>query len=361
MVFRFYLTLIFVLSIYIVGQCQSIEDLVVQPRIHCDDVAANSIDLIEQYHDISIDSLRAIEGIWLVNCPSLERSMRFSLVLDLLESDIDTDKINEYYQQHLHRFRYLFSPEVDQERGWTSYRHAESHAYYDLWTQSVALDLIEQYEFGDDEYLLCLLFSGDFRAFDKALRKKPYRNLPVKNHDDAGRGTGLFVLGIDYWSPIGKAADIFNPSPRFKLGYGGEVHDKVRVDLSVAFTRWLDRQELDFSFADVDYTTDGVNQFAVGFTGNYNFWKKDRVYSDLTFGLAADMLMTDIDSPNEDESNYSVGTLGLNLGATLRREFAYGASFGWTTSLHFAPYGINDRVVTDVGMLYLTTGVQIRL
>lgn len=354
------LLLILMTSMLFFGTMQylySQEDLdakLIKRQINCQDISENSSFFIVDYFEKgNIDSCYIILDYWSQKCGNTEPVSRADLLLALaLHSYTDALVSVDYIDRML-----IYMNRAEQIKNLSLYRERQGFSYddfvplggdFDQWTTRLAKSLMNEYEAGSSEYLLCLFYSGECDSAFQLLKEKPYQTSTTgKLYDSIVQQTIKIPVLIYHFS-----SGIWIPT--WNLSAMG-IHPVIGIGMGAKSDRNSYDFIIDFKFVDTpDYymakrSRTGIAEPTRHFFGGYiGFeYSRDMVQTEknelfYTIGAAYDGFDMFEDDHYNDTETSGTGSYNFNMGGGYR--FCLGNS-SWLSIQ--SRYNVVDYTISD--------------
>ena len=170
------------------------------------------------------------------------------------------------------------------------------------------------------------------------------------------------IVGV--WMPVGKLSDTFSASPLLGFRAGFTFAHSIRFDIGVNLRIHTNSKQFQIEAEDI---TTKVNS-NVGFTGGVWVTKeyklKNKIMIDAIGGIGIGVIDTDLKktntNPDDNDNYYSLETVDFSLGINIRKRVFMKNSIGLNLSYHFAPYTLDNELITDIGSQFFTTSLIFR-
>lgn len=334
------------------------EDLdakLIKKKVNCQDISENSSIFIMNYFDKgNIDSCYIILDYWSQKCGYTEPVLRANMLLALAMHYYTDALVSADYIDRM--LNYMSRAEVIQNNKLypekSDYRYDDDVPLggdFDQWTTRLASSLMNEYETGSSEYLLCLFYSGAYDSAFQMLKLWPYQTTATgKLYDSIVQQTiKMPVLTYQFYSGIW--------IPTRNLSAMG-VHPMLGVGLGAKSDRNAYDFMLDFKFVNTpDFymakrSRTGIAEPTRHFFGGYiGFeYSRDMVQNEknelyYTIGAAYDGFdMFEADPDNETETS-GTGSYNFSMGGGYRFCVGGGSWLSIQGRYHVVDYTISDK------------------
>ncbi len=339
---------------------------------NCESLALRNQELIPNIlDDAPIENIRSLLAIWEEVCGENEPIARARLLLDIAQNTFQDSSYQHYFTAYPTQFsdRVFYAQENNYETSFKTYKAYFSYvplrSSFDAWTKNIALNLLPKQAKNSKSHLLCLIFAEEITEYEQLIiaslseNKEPISSTNSPTDSDF-RPT--FTISTAIWSPIGNAAKMFSPSPEIALRVGA-AWDKFRIDGGALIRILGDNKPYQFQTWNGVLPTESTIGFAFIVSGGYQLAAKKGYSIETAVGLGASFLPTDLDKfPNDPDTTayFNVTTFESSIGLNFNKKIKK-TTVGLNLSGHYIPYNLDYRVKTNLGSLFWSAGVFIRL
>ena len=161
-------------------KAQNFEERLVKTQLSCEQIALRSSELFPYYMESGMmDSAGMLLTFWNEKCGNTEPVYRANLLMVLQMHYFNEDMVDNYFLQRLNAYEYRLNTINYQQLYIYNYNlsgfdYVPVGGVFDIWTKRMATDLLEYYQPGDVEYLICLFYSGQTELAYTLINQEPY-------------------------------------------------------------------------------------------------------------------------------------------------------------------------------------------
>ena len=354
--------------------CTSLTNLLCQVEIYCSPLSVESKEKLSKFYQDKIihtpftdtDSLLSILNEWESEVGTIEPIERIKILIEISESSFNSSDNTQYYYHYIT----VYKNRVNSARNELhEIKYLESKSYFDYvvlnskldnWTAQIANKLLSTTREASDEQLLCYLLSNNLDEFEYRLRQhnnetSTLYKIYVNSAHFHRRSEGYRKLYLGYWIPLGQLKNDFRSSYSLGVSFGMPIKFKYRIEGKFQFIFNRRGAVLDFKFNDDNISTDNLNVLTAGFKAS----RVSRISKDyrVDFSTEVNLGVLSTGISDDDDNFLSAETIDLGLGIGLKRLIGNNKGLGLECVIHYAPYGINPSLLSDIGSLYLSTNI----
>jgi hypothetical protein len=343
--------------------------------VDCENIAFNSQEVISAFSIEQADSIRLVLDFWKKNCENSEPIRRVELLLAISDGSFTDSAFVDYNDQLARDYYWRFQDSqrldyaVIYQNNKASYHFVPLRSALDAWSVRVAEQLLAKVPEKSAEYLYCLLLSNRFTDYERCVTSRDYSqtlaNQEIEKKFVEAWKKGFFGgFSAGMWVPVMKLSQTFSNSPELGLRFGMPLGKDFRLEAKALIRFFMQDKSFQFFAYDSVYTTGGDIGGFLGFNLSKECFVSSELAVNLHAGLGLGFVDTDIEKPEEEwtydqngtVSNryYGVETFDLNLGAGFRKRIFKTNSIGMELSYHFAPYQIDEDLVSNFGDQYVS-------
>lgn len=173
-----------------------------------------------------------------------------------------------------------------------------------------------------------------------------------------------FNISPSAWVPLGKLSNYFTPC--FELGFGlaFQFTQRLRLEYTI-HGRFIDNSKpIQIKNGQTTVFTSCESAMNVGGWVATPILKNDNLIIELSMGGSWESISTKFENPfpkNEKDKKLKVSTFGISVGVNAWLVKINNQNFGFNINYNYAPFYIDDILVTKLGGNYLTVGLTTRL
>jgi len=319
--------------------------------------------------------------IWSAGCGEVEPIQRMRILIKINQKQLEESDYRKYITNQIEKFkdRVVTSGESDYQKVYESHEgyfsYVPLNGTFDAKTKEIAKQLLVQQEEGTAAYTFALLFSEDIDKFeseisseDNALHDAYMDSQPDNNEDEVYEGDewvgAKLGLELGRWMPDKKLSKFFSPSPYLGLKGGGSFNDNWSVDVNLLLIILVQDENYRITTVDSIQTTDSDVIFSITTALVRTQHLGKNWFLDGSAGIGVNGMNTDIRHPvaedeevDEDNEYHTLFTFDFNIGFMIRKELKNSHSIGINCTYHYAPYGLDKRLVDVFGDQSLRLGI----
>ncbi len=343
----------------------------------CKVVAFNSQKEMIQTEFYETEKLSQSLGTWSAGCGEVEPIQRMKILIKINEKKLTESDYRKYIVNQIEKFkdRVITSKESDYQKIYEAHEGYFSYVpllgTFDVKTKEIAKQLLVQQEKGTAAYTFALLFSEGLDEFDDEIssddnelyeiymssRKEPEE----EDYDDDWDGSVRLGIELGWWMPDQKLSEFFHSSPYLGLKAGGSFNENWSVDINFIMMFLVEDQNYRINASDSIQLTDSDLIFSITAALVRTQKLGKSWFIDGSVGIGANGMNTDIPLPEdeaEDDNEYNtLFTFDFNVGFMIRKQLKSNHMIGINCSYHYAPYGLDSRLVDIFGDQSLRVGV----
>ncbi len=356
---RYILTII-ILTIFFNSNSQSLDSI--KPTIKSELKTITIINnFVENYAISGFDTFDSLTKNLITTRGAIENIQRLIIIHKILKGKPSEKSINDYFTSDYH---YKFISRIEDSRKIDfGYQYSSYKSYYDYIPLRHSIDsitikeaqkLLKTDNITIDERIVCTLFSGDIKTYDKIIKKTSSKksNL-VKQLDSRRRKSRNRWIGFTIYSgafkPIG-SKKVFGTSPFWGFTISSPIAYKLIVELGIKYRLNLWDNHFDFYALDKTNNADSNSSAFLGVLIGYKIYESKNIIVLPKFGIGAETVDTGIsDNENNDNSNrsyYNVETIHFSLGLTVMTPIFKTSHLGFGINYHYCPYSLEKDLYT---------------
>lgn len=300
------------------------------------------------------------------SCGISEVSLRIRILVNIMKREDTSGDIHEYFNaQYYNRTIDRIHASAFSDYG---YRYTNNESWYsfvplrhavDSTSGNVAAELLDVRLLTSDERLLCLLFSGNDRAFEtewyKSRQASSYAATYLHRHVfEEARSRAALVLYSGTYMPVGPRK-IFGPNPTIGVTLSMPF-DRVDIGLGIKFRLLVNDQTFKYYALDTVNEVDSNLGLFFGAICGVNLYERKNFIVQSRFGLGLESISTGLSGPGgtvttdnpKGTEYYDVATLHTSAGLAAMKGIFRGKYIGVEAGLHVCPYGWDKDLRTPL-------------
>ena len=363
-------------------QTDTLNNESVNPMIDdCETAAITSQTKLIQTEFYETEKLNENLERWSFGCGEVEPIQRLRILIKINQKLLTESDYRKYVINQIEKFkdRVITSGESDYQKVYEA--HAGYFSYvplkgtFDAKTKEIAKQLLEQQEEGTAAYAFALLFSEEINKFESEVLSEDSdlhelyisskQEISEENYDHDIDEAARLAFELGWWMPDKKLDVYFHSNPYIGFKLGGLVHENWGLDINLALVFLIQEENYRINVQDSIQETDSDLIFSISAALVRTQHLGKNWFLDGSVGIGVNGTNTDIripeDERDEDDNNefYTLFTFDFNVGLMVRKQLKNGRKLGIGCTYHYAPYGLDNRLVDVFGDQSLRVGVSL--
>ncbi|KXK21186.1 MAG: hypothetical protein UZ08_BCD001000337 [Candidatus Parvibacillus calidus] len=311
---------------------------------------------------------------WQEDCGENEINSRTSILLSMALGVHQDDAARQYFNNDFHFvFRYRMEYSEMDDYQYNFWNHA---TYFNLVPLRHPLDsalmglagrLYDKSSLLPNEKLVCRLFMGDLRQFDKEVKKKGNSNTFISQYvKDDKRYISKQFLGVQFFSGIYASNDqgrFLGNNASIGMGLYSPLKYRWQGNLQSRFRIMTHDNEFVFKALGNEYTVNSKLAFDFNINFMYRYFENNHIAILPKAGIGLEYIGTGIkfyDEETEEPSSYNVSTMHTNIGVMALIPVFLRNYAGIEVSYHYCPYGWSKGLISKFNNQAFTVELQFR-
>jgi len=334
-----------------------------------------TLKMAEQVADAFIqdklDSIETILNEWIKSYGLSEFTQRVLIIKSIKEGKSSAMAIQTYYENEFQRY-YQWRLKDAKASNYQSIYNEDKAFYFlvplrhrvDSILAKTSQKLLNFDTLNPDEQFICLLFSGEVKAYQKAISTYPSNNSFIKEyHTNELKNNTNCIASLGLYSPI-LGTGVFGPSPTFGVSWTSPLKSKFVFGLGFKLGLHFKRNAFDIHEHGDTNRVNPVGRLFLGMTAGFKLLDKPNCLLIPNIGLGFDLIETERAESNSSQTdqtqNETLFTLNYSLGISAMKPISYKYYLGIGLNYHYCPFQPGHLLIRSIGNNFLSTEIFMR-